>query len=249
MSSFIDSHCHLNHSSFEQDLTQVLQRAIDEGITQFIVPGTRFDQWGNQQQLKQKYPNIYLAYGIHPWFCDLHHTKHLEQLDTLLHDAIAVGECGLDTSPNKPSLEKQTFWFEAQLTLAEKHDLPVIVHSVKATHLILTSLKKHPQTHGVIHGFTGNIQQAESLIQCGYLIGIGTRLVQANTKKTQALLQQLPLEYMILETDAPDGMGKHIRNEPKALILVANIIAQIRQTNANNILDICSKNTRELFQL
>jgi len=245
--SWVDSHCHLDHQSFEHDLTHVLQRAMQEGISQFVVPGTAFHQWENQQALEQKYPNVSLAFGIHPWFCDLHTEEHLEQLDDLLDDAVAVGECGLDLMPNKPAIEKQTYWFEAQLALAKKHDLPAIVHSVKASHLVLESLKKLKSTRGVIHGFSGNMQQAQAFIDCGYFIGIGTRLIKNHSDKATALLTQLPLRHILLETDAPDGMGKDVRNEPKELILVANIVAKLREQEPKHILDVCSQNAKELF--
>ncbi len=247
--SWIDSHCHLDHASFEHDLTAVLQRAMDDGVSKFVVAGTAFHQWDNQQALEQKYPNIYNAYGIHPWFCDLHTEEHLEQLDDRLDDAIAVGECGLDLMPNKPDIEKQTFWFEAQLALAKKHDLPAIVHSVKAHDLVVRSLKKVKSSRGVVHGFSGNMQQAQALIDCGYFIGIGTRLIKTHSDKAIALLRELPLRHMLLETDAPDGMGKDVRNEPKELILVANIVAKIREQAPETVLDTCSQNAKELFDI
>jgi TatD DNase family protein len=247
--SWVDSHCHLDHASFAHDLTDVMRSAMDEGISQFVVPGTAFQQWENQEALEQKYPNISLAFGIHPWFCDLHAEEHLEQLDDLLDDAVAVGECGLDLMPNKPDISKQTYWFEAQLALASKHDLPAIVHSVKAHHLVLDSLKKMKSRRGVIHGFAGNVQQAQSFIDSGYFIGIGTRLIKTYSDKAVDLLTQLPLRHMLLETDAPDGMGKDARNEPKELILVANIVAKLRHKTPKEVLDICSQNAKELFNL
>jgi TatD DNase family protein len=249
MSHFIDSHCHLDHPSFKHDLTAVLQEAIDIGIDQFIVPGTAFHQWEKQQQLEQKYPNIYFAYGIHPWFCDLHHEEHLEQLDILLNHAIAVGECGLDFSPNKPKKDKQTYWFEAQLRLAEKHHLPLIIHSVKAYDEITTCLKKHVGLQGVIHGFAGSTQQAKILTALGFYIAIGSRLVHQNPAKVDILVNAIPLSSILLETDAPDGLGKEIRNEPKKLIVVANIIAKLRNLPTEEVLSICSKNAKDLFRL
>ncbi|HID37148.1 MAG TPA: TatD family deoxyribonuclease, partial [Ghiorsea sp.] len=237
--AWIDSHCHLNHERFSHDLTDVLQRAMQEGISQFLVPGTAFHQWETQRALEQKYPNIHLAYGIHPWFCDLHNEEHLEQLDDLLNNAVAVGECGLDFSPNKPSKEQQMHWFEAQVTLAKKHQLPLIIHSVKANDVIASTLKKQPTCRGVVHGFAGSLQQAQALIKLGYYIAIGTRLIHSRPKKTAALVTQLPLTSLLLETDAPDGLGKQTRNEPKELIVVANVVAKLRQQQPEEVLNIC----------
>lgn len=247
--AWIDSHCHLNHASFKHDLPQVLQQARDLGIEKFIVPGVGFHQWQEQQTIQKEYSNTFHAYGVHPWFCDLHSEEHLEQLDDLLDNAVAVGECGLDFMPNKPSQATQLYWFEAQVTLAKKHDLPLIIHSVKAGDTILSTLKKHPKSRGVIHGFGGSLQQAQNFIKLGFHIAIGTRLIHNRSKKIESLITQLPLSSLLLETDAPDGLGKQTRNEPKKLMRVANIVATFRQQQPEEILNICSQNAQELFNL
>ena len=247
--AWIDSHCHLDHAAFKHNLPQVLNQAQDLGINQFIVPSVGFHRWDEQQDIQATYPNTYHAYGIHPWFCDLHSEEHLEQLDDLLDNAIAVGECGLDFMPGKPVQDKQLHWFETQLALAMKHDLPAIVHSVRAGDQVLTCLKKQPNIRGVVHGFMGSLQQAQQLIHIGFYIGISTRLIHNSPEKTETLVTQLPLSSLLLETDAPDGLGKGIRNEPKELLLVANIVAKLRQQQPDEILDTCSQNAQELFQL
>lgn len=247
--AWIDSHCHLDHVSFNHDLSQVLQHAKDIGIHKFIVPSVGFHQWEEQQRIQAEHPQTFHAFGVHPWFCDLHEEAHLEQLDDLLDNAIAVGECGLDFMPNKPNQDKQLWWFEAQLALAEKHDLPLIIHSVKAGDKVASCLKKHVKTRGVVHGFSGSLQQAQAFIKLGFFIAIGTRLIRTNPNKTNDLVTQLPLSSILLETDSPDGLGKHARNEPKELMLVANIVAKLRQQPPEEVLDICSKNAQELFNL
>jgi len=247
--AWIDSHCHLDHAAFKHDLPQVLNQAQDLGINKFIIPSVGFHRWEEQQDIQATYPNTYHAYGIHPWFCDLHREEHLEQLDDLLDNAIAVGECGLDFMPNKPSQATQLHWFEAQLGLAKKHNLSLIIHSVRADDTIVSTLKKHPKSRGVIHGFGGSLQQAQNFIKLGFSIAIGTRLIHSRSKKIESLITQLPLSSILLETDAPDGLDKQTRNEPKELMLVANIIAKLRQQTPEEVLDTCSQNAQELFQL
>ncbi|MDX8388629.1 MAG: TatD family hydrolase [Ghiorsea sp.] len=249
MSTWVDSHCHLNHASFQHDLAEVLARANQQGIEKFVVAGTAFHEWEAQQQLQTEHAGIYNAYGIHPWFCDLHQNDHLEQLDELLQNAVAVGECGLDFMPNRPKKETQLYWFEAQLKLAEKNHKPLIIHSVKATDIIIQQLKLHPDLRGVIHGYGSSLQQAQSLIKLGFSIGLGTRLFHNPSPKLEALVTQLPLESLLLETDSPDGLGKSVRNEPTGLILVANIIAKLRNQDSETILSVCSHNAQELFNL
>jgi len=247
--AWIDSHCHLDDARFNDDLDMVLSRADAQNIKQFIVPAVNASQWVTQQALKTSHPNIFNAFGIHPWFCHQHRNEHLVQLETLLQQAIAVGECGLDLMPNRPALDLQMFWFEAQLKLAEKHQLPVIIHAVKSTDMVLKTLKSYPNIRGVIHGFSGSLQQAEALTKVGFFLGIGTRLIQSDSKKAQQLLKSIPLEVMLLETDAPDGLGAEQRNEPCHLIQVAEYIAKLRNQDVNTILLTCSQNTRELFKL
>jgi len=248
-SAWLDSHCHLDHKAFARDLPEVIQRAQAKGIHQFIVPGIGFHQWQEQLQLQDTHANIFNAFGIHPWFCDLHERDHLMELDDLLEQAVAVGECGLDFMPGKPKQASQVYWFEAQIDLAKKHQLPLIIHCVRATDQTTKILKAHPESKGVIHGFAGSLQQAQRFTDLGFMIGVGTRMIHRESSKTQALLRQIPLEYLLLETDAPDGHGKNIRNEPSGIVLVADILAKLRDIDSKIILDTCSANARELFQL
>ena len=247
--TWLDSHCHLDHKAFSHDLPQVIERAQSNGIQQFIVPGVGSHQWQDQQQLQEAYPFIFNAYGIHPWFCDLHQRDHLIDLDDILPQAVAVGECGLDFMPGKPKEASQIHWFEAQIDLAKKHQLPLIIHCVRAADKTAQILKAHPDATGVIHGFTGSLQQAQKFTDLGFKIGIGTRFIHRASDKTEALLTAIPLEHLLLETDAPDGHGKSVRNEPSGIILIANIMAKLRTQSAESILNICSQNARELFQL
>jgi len=246
---WLDSHCHLDHKVFSPDLPEVIQRAQSKGIQQFIVPGVGYHQWQEQVQLQTIYPTIYNAFGIHPWFCDLHEQDHLMDLDDMLEKAVAVGECGLDFMPDKPKESTQIHWFEAQIDLAKKHDLPLIVHCVRAAEQTMKILKSNPDAKGVIHGFAGSLQHAQQFSGLGFKIGIGTRIIHRESSKARALLAELPLEHILLETDAPDGHGKNIRNEPSGIILVADIIAKLRDIDSQTILDTCSANARELFKL
>jgi len=239
----------LDDARFKDDLDAVLARAYIQNIRQFIIPAVNAEQWPTQQALKTLYPDVLNAFGIHPWFCHQHGSEHLTQLETLLPQAIAVGECGLDFMPNRPALDIQIFWFKAQLKLAEQHQLPVIIHAVKSTDMVLKTLKYHPNIRGVIHGFSGSIQQAEAFIKAGFFLGVGTRLMQSDGKKAQQLLKNIPLEAVLLETDAPDGLSGEQRNEPCHLIKVAEYIATLRNQDVGTILLTCNQNTRELFKL
>jgi len=244
----IDSHCHLNDSRFANDLQATFLRATQSGIEKFIVPGVQSRQWQEQQRLKNIYPNVYNAFGIHPWYCDQHNDSDMQQLEALLPYAIAVGECGLDFMPNRPAHHIQAMCFQKQIELAEAFQLPLIIHSVKSADQVTAQLRAYPKLRGVIHGFSGSIQQAEIFINMGFYIGIGTRLLQHNGKKSIALLQDIPLTSIILETDAPDGL-KNQRNEPSNLRNIAQRLATTHQTSLEFVQQQCTTNTQELFSL
>ncbi|PCI42659.1 MAG: hypothetical protein COB41_09210 [Proteobacteria bacterium] len=248
----IDSHCHLDDPHFSGDLKEVLLRAKQAGIQQLIIPGVQHGQWSAQQALAAQYQNISNAFGIHPWYCDQHDNAHLEQLEKLLPHAIAVGECGLDFMPNRPDHATQIKCFQKQLQLAQQFNLPLIIHSVKSADQVALQLRPYPQLRGVIHGFSGSLQQAKVFIKLGFYIGIGTRLLQ-NEQRNQGqrihtFLQNLPLESLLLESDAPDGL-KNQRNEPANLLDVAQSLATIRQIPLASVQKQCTLNTKELFSL
>ncbi|MBL4760503.1 MAG: TatD family hydrolase [Mariprofundaceae bacterium] len=245
----IDSHCHLNDSRFANDLQSILLRAAQAGVEKLIIPGVQSGQWQKQQRLKDIYPNIYNAFGIHPWYCDQHNDSHIQQLEALLPHAIAVGECGLDFSPSRPAYDIQQHFFQKQLELAKTFNLPLMIHSVKSADQVATQLRSCSGLCGVIHGFSGSIQQAETFINMGFFIGIGTRLLQNQGQRASTLLHELPLESLLLETDAPDGLGKQQRNEPANLLDVAQKLATIRGISLESVQQQCTKNTKELFLL
>jgi len=244
----IDSHCHLDDARFADDVQSILKHATARGIEKFIIPGVRSEQWPLQQHLEATYSTIHNAFGIHPWFCHQHNDSHLYQLEALLPHAIAVGECGLDFSIQQPDMDTQRYFFQKQLALADTFKLPVIVHCVQSTEHVAMQLRSYPQLRGVIHGFAGSLQQAETFINMGFSIGIGTRLLQRPGKKAKALLHKLPLTSILLESDAPDGL-KYQRNEPANLIDIAQTLATLRQISLECVQSQCTRNTKELFSL
>jgi len=245
----IDSHCHLDDPRFSSDLEAVLLRANQSDIQHLVIPGVQHQQWSIQLLLAENHQNISNAFGIHPWYCEQHNDADLQQLETLLPHAVAVGECGLDFTADKPAEDIQQYFFQKQLELAQKFDLPLIIHSVKSADSVAIQLRSYPQLRGVIHGFSGSIQQANNFIHLGFYIGIGTRLLQQRGQKNNTLLREIPLELTLLESDAPDGLGKHQRNEPANLIDVAQALAHAKNIPLEFVQKQCTSNTKELFSL
>jgi len=248
----IDSHCHLDDPRFDTDRALVLARAKSAGVTTFIVAGIQRTGWLGLQQLAASEPAIRPAFGLHPWFCDAHRDNDLDLLETLLPQAVAIGECGLDCMTGRPAIEKQLKWFRLQLRLAAEHAKPVIIHAVKAEDMVLKELRPFAGLRGVVHGFSGSLQQAEKLIEAGMHIGVGTFIDRRSRPKTDTLLRALPAERLLLESDAPDQPGDaHVgsRNEPAYLPELVTFVAACRGTTPAALAAQCNSNASELFSL
>lgn len=175
---FIDTHCHFDFPPFSGDEEASLQRAAQAGVGKIIVPATEAENFARVQALAEKYQPLYAALGLHPGMLEKHSDVSLDQLQQALerHPAkvVAVGEIGLDLFGDDPQFERQQWLLDEQLKLAKRYDLPVILHSRRTHDKLAMHLKRHdlPCT-GVVHGFSGSLQQAERFVQLGYKIGVG----------------------------------------------------------------------------
>jgi TatD DNase family protein len=248
----IDTHCHLDDERFDQDRAEVIQRARAVGVELAIVPSVVRSGWSKLAGLAETTLSMLPAYGLHPWFCDQHRQEDLVQLSEYLKHSVAVGECGLDFGQGRTSEEEQLKWFRAQLALADEHQLPVIVHAYKSLDRVIAELKLFPGLRGVVHSFSGSRQQAERLIEIGFYLGIGGVVTRPQAEKLRVVVTEMPLEFMLLETDAPDQPGyshRGERNEPAYLVEIATEIATMRDMDAVTLAGICNQNARELFSL
>jgi TatD DNase family protein len=248
----IDTHCHLDDSRFDHDREVVLAQAKLAGIEQLIVPATTRKSWRKIAQLVERDDSILPAYGLHPWFCDQHQERDLKQLAGVLEQAVAVGECGLDFGKERAPESVQVHWFRLQLELAAEKGLPVIVHAYKSLDRVLSELRSFPSLRGIVHSFSGSQQQAEALIKRGFYLGIGGAVTRTNASRLRNVVKQMPLEYLLLETDAPDQPGvahRGARNEPAFLIEIAVEIATMRGMELSELIETCNHNARELFAI
>lgn len=252
--NLIDSHIHLDFPAFNHDRKKLLENAAANGIEHFVVPATTSQSWQSIHSLAKTYACVSPAYGIHPYFIDSHTLDDCDKLDAWIseHDCIAVGETGLDHYLKELDQNLQMAFFEAQLKLANKHQLPVILHARKAIEIVTNTLKKHRVTEGIAHSFNGSYQQAMRLTDMGFKLGFGGAITYPRATRLRELIKQLPLEAICLETDAPDQPSinfKGQRNEPIALLSVLNTIAELRDTEPENIAKICTRNTLSTFNL
>lgn len=250
----IDTHCHLDLADFDQDREQALLRAEQADVYAQIIPGIQTSTWPQIRQLCNSHARLYPAYGLHPMFMQCHQPSDLIDLDLWLETepVVAVGECGLDFYIQNPDRQQQLGLFEAQLSLAQKYQLPVIIHARKSVEEAINSLRNFPNINGVFHSYSGSEQQADRLIEMGFYLSFGGPATYTRAARLQRIIKSLPLEVLLLETDAPDQpSSKHRgeRNEPSYLKQIALIISQLRNISYQELAEATTKNAQALFQL
>ena len=250
----IDSHCHIDFDAFDDDRDRVLSSARQLGIQSIIVPGISADTWPRVQSICQQHQGLYPTYGLHPYFIEQHSDHDLILLDDWLNreHAVALGECGLDFYLKHLDKNRQLYLFEAQLDIAARHNLPVVIHSRKATEQVIQCLKKRPTLQGMIHSYSGSYEQALQLIDMGFYLSFGGPVTFPKASRLRQLVSKLPLEAMLVETDAPDQADlKHhgLRNEPAYICNVIEQISQIKNLSMQQVINTTSDNAKRLFSI
>ncbi|ALG67375.1 TatD family hydrolase [Beggiatoa leptomitoformis] len=250
----IDSHSHFDADEFASDRMAVFTRAQMANVTLQIVPAVCFRWWEQLRNVCQTYTGLYPAYGLHPLYLAEHDPRHLTALPTWLtqESAVAVGECGLDYYVAGLDAEKQAYFFTTQLQIAVDLQLPVIIHARRAVEAVIQHLRRFPRSRGVIHSFAGSEQQARQLLDLGFYLSFGGPITYPNAHKLRKLVQVLPLDGILLETDSPDqplATHRGERNEPAYLTEVLQTMAILRQQSPAEIAHITTCNTLELFGL
>ncbi|HEY4555036.1 MAG TPA: TatD family hydrolase [Lysobacter sp.] len=255
MTGLIDSHSHLDVADFDADRDAVLARASAAGVHRHIVPAIDAPGWPRLRAVCERAPGqLFPAYGLHPLYLDGHGPGHLDALrDWLQRErAVAVGECGLDYFVEGLDRGRQSEFFDAQLRIARDFDLPVIVHSRRAVDAVIAAVRRIGGLRGVAHSFSGSRQQADMLIRQGFLLGVGGPVTYERANRLRTLAAELPLESLVLETDAPDQPDcrhRGERNEPCRLPFVAETVAALRGIDVAQLARATTRNVERLFGL
>lgn len=275
MMQFTDSHCHLDNIAFSEQLPALLTQCAKLAINRIIIPAISPDNFDNVLALAEQYHNmpirLHSCLGIHPWFLEGLNDTHLAQLSTKVsqekNNIIAIGEIGIDGANIKRSAEpekelsKQQHFFDFQLNIAKQQNLPVIIHHRQSHHYIVPLLKQYKLTRsGIIHGFSGSFQQAKDYLDLGFKLGIGSTITYSRAKKTINTLKRLPLESLVLETDAPSmPLSKEIltqaeieaqeemANSPINLLKIFELLTTIRKESAEEIATQLEYNIEQTF--
>lgn len=253
--SLIDSHCHLDFEVFDRDREALWSRCRSQGIHQLVIPGTDPDQWVRARSLCES-PHLdwYFAAGMHPWWLD----RAGEDWESACRDflahprCVAVGECGLDKHIDTPMSEQEAL-LEVHLEMARACDKPVILHCVKAHNELIRRLKRHRFSRGgVVHAFSGSADIAQTYWQMGFRLGVGGVITYERARKTRAAVSRVPLEALLLETDAPDmpvSGRQGERNSPEFLPVIAQTLAGLRGCPVEQVARQTTDNTRQLFRI
>ncbi|WP_313274586.1 TatD family hydrolase [Stenotrophomonas sp.] len=252
--NLVDSHCHLDAGEFNGDRLQVIERARAAGVRTQVVPAVTAASWPALRETCRLGDGLHPAYGLHPMFLDQHRPEHLDALRTWItrERPCAVGECGLDFFVEGLDVQQQQFYFLGQLRLAREFDLPVIVHARRAVDAVIAAIRQVGGLRGVVHSFPGSPEQAAQLHAQGFLLGLGGPLTYQRAQRLQRLVAHMPLEQLLLETDAPDQPDAGIRgqrNEPARLPVILETVARLRGQPAEHIAAQTTANARRLFAL
>ena len=252
MSPLYDSHCHLDAAEFDVDRPAVLARARDAGVARQLVPAVDRASWDAIRTLCAAEPGLRPAYGLHPMFLGRHQPGHLDELRDWLESErpAAVGECGLDFFVDGLDPDKQRLYFRRQLELARDFDLPVVLHARRAVEEVIATLREVGGQRGVVHSWSGSEEQARQLFELGFCLGIGGPVTYDRAKRLRRTVASMPLDCLLLETDAPDQPDagwRGQRNEPARLRQVLDVVAQLRGQPAAAIAEATSANALRLF--
>ncbi len=263
----IDTHCHLDAAEFDPDREAQRLLARELGVTQCVIPAVTRAHWAGVRELAHRHQDRY-AWGIHPLYVMQADASDAAALRDALVRAIddpalvAVGEIGLDGFDGHPDMDRQLFWFRQQLTIARELGLPVILHVRRAVDAVLRELRRCPVPGGIAHAFNGSLQQAQGFIDLGFALGFGGALTYERALQLRRLAAELPLDAMVLETDAPDIPPQWLyrnaaqraqgqaqgRNSPAELPRIATQLASLRGIEPAELAQACAANARRVLR-
>lgn len=253
----IDSHTHLDFPDFDADRAELLARCRAQGVEKLVVLGVYQGNWQRLWDLVQGDAGLYAAFGLHPAYLAQHRPEHLAELRDWLQrlaghpQLCAVGEFGLDYFLEQLDRERQQALFEAQLGLAAEFGLPVLLHVRRAHATTIATLKRFRlRRAGIVHAFAGSFEEAREYLKLGFRLGLGGAPTWPQAKRLQQTVARLPLDAVVLETDAPDmapAMHPHQRNSPEYLPDICAELARLMGVGADELAAASSRNAAELF--
>ncbi len=261
----IDTHCHLDANEFAKDRAAVIERSGEKGVGGIVIPSVARFNFDTVRKLAHSFKSGSYALGIHPLFVPDALERDLAELESQIQQSlddprfVAIGEIGLDyfvpALRTSEMREKQETYYSAQLDLAQRYGLPVLLHVRRSQDILLKHLRRRPCIGGIAHAFNGSFQQAEQFIQMGFALGFGGAMTFSRALQIRRLAAQLPVEALVLETDAPDippaWLGQpgqaSPRNEPGEVAAIAQVLAELRNASLDDIILATAANARRVL--
>lgn len=252
----IDTHVHLNAEQYEEDLEEVIIRALEAGVEKMVVVGFDRKTITKAMELADRHPFIYAVVGWHPVDAIDCTEEDLLWIESLAAHpkVVGIGETGLDYHWDKSPKDVQQDLFRKQIRLAQKVDLPVIIHNRDATGDVVRILKEEEadKTGGIMHCFGGSVETARECIDLNFMISLGGPLTFKNARMPKEVATEIPLDHLLIETDAPylaphPNRGK--RNEPAWVVLVAEEIARLKNLSVEEVAARTTENALKVFKL
>ena len=253
----IDTHTHLDFPDFDSDRREVLARCRKLGVQRMVVLGVYQQNWQRLWDLVQTDISLFAAFGLHPVYLEEHRSADLTELGDWLtrlhghHQLCAVGEIGLDYFLEALDRERQQALFEAQLKLAVDFQLPALLHVRRSHAAVIATLKRiRLPRGGIIHAFAGSLEEAREYIKLGFKLGLGGAATWPQALRMHKVLSQLPLDAVVLETDAPDmapAMYPGQRNSPEHLPDICRALAERMGIEPLLLAQASTRNAGELF--
>lgn len=251
-----ETHAHYDDEAFDEDRDRLLPEMQEHGIEKIVNVGASLKGVEDTVKLMEKYPFVYGAVGIHPDEVGTLDEDKMKWLRSLcdLEKTVAVGEIGLDYYWNKENHENQKKWFVRQMDLAKETGLPIIVHSRDAAKDTLDVMKSEraDNLRGVIHCYSYSVENAREYMNMGYYLGVGGVVTFKNGKRLKEVVEYAPLDYLLLETDAPylaPEPFRRRRNCSLYLTYVAEEIARIKGVSYEEVVEVTRRNAAALFGL
>lgn len=252
---FIDTHCHLDAPEFGNTQNELVQDALKAGVDRIVLPAVEPNNFETVRSLCEQHPGCLPAYGIHPMYVDHAKPEDLELLRDylVLPNTVAVGEIGLDFFVDSYDRQQQEFYFVEQLKLAREFDLPVLLHIRRALDVVLKYLRQYKVPGGIAHAFNGSQQQAEEFIKLGFKLGFGGAMTYSRATRLRELAKTLPLDSIVLETDAPDippdFLARGEPNKPEYLPRIAQTLTQLRGMTLQEVADATTENASSILRI
>lgn len=243
----VDTHCHLDAAEFAADRDEIALSAHQAGVACIVIPAVEIANFEAVQAVCGRFDFCAAAYGIHPMYVMHAQEQDIDLLRQWLkrEPAIAVGEIGLDFFVEGLDADRQLWFFQQQLQLAVEFGLPVILHVRRAVDAVINELRRYGVKGGIAHAFNGSRQQADTLIGMGFKLGFGGAMTFDRALKIRELARSLPLEAIVLETDAPDIPPAWVakqRNSPQQLPKIAQVLAELRETEVEKVMLATTQN-------